>query len=233
MQDAINAKIAEEIYTNGTITDSSYGITVGYSAVDRNFTFEPTDNSVPLTIRNQNSTTNGVFKIDGIQKTIDIVTFDYGEEVIAEGDYIRDRDADYSLSDQRFGVKVNFDETDGTFKIASGITGDTGSVQILFPLDEDGVAHTDQDTFDAYVETIETTVDGAGVNYRDNPDAFDPTTVPAGAITNAQLAAWDRALAFQNTRDLLGLVAGIKDVELPQLEVLLPLVLLLMVVQSD
>ena len=48
---------------------------------------------------------------------------------------------------------------------------------------------------------------------RDNPDAFDPTTVPAGAITNAQLAAWDRALAFQNTRDLLGLVAGIKDVE--------------------
>ena len=64
-----------------------------------------------------------------------------------------------------------------------------------------------------YIETIETTVDGAGVNYRDNPDAFDPTTVPAGAITNAQLAAWDRALAFQNTRDLLGLVAGIKDVE--------------------
>ena len=62
MQDAINAKIAEEIYTNGTITDSSYGITVGYSAVDRNFTFEPTDNSVPLTIRNQNSTTNGVLK---------------------------------------------------------------------------------------------------------------------------------------------------------------------------
>ena len=108
MQDAINAKIAEEIYTNGTITDSSYGITVGYSPVDRNFTFEPTDNSVPLTIRNQNSTTNGVFKIDGIQKTIDIVSFDYGEEVIAEGDYIRDRDADYSLSDQRFGVKVNF-----------------------------------------------------------------------------------------------------------------------------
>ena len=36
MQDAINAKIAEEIYTNGTITDSSYGITVGYSPVDRN-----------------------------------------------------------------------------------------------------------------------------------------------------------------------------------------------------
>ncbi len=213
MQDAINAKIAEEIYTNGTITDSAYGITVGYSAVDRTFTFEPTDNSVPLTIRNQNSTSNGVFKIDGTQKTINIVNFDYGEEVIAEGDYIRDKDADYSLSDQRFGVSVNFDETDGTFKIASGLTGDTGSVEILFPLDEEGVAHTDQDTFDAYIETIETTVDGAGVNYRDNPDAFDPTTVPAGAITNAQLEAWDRALAFQNTRDLLGLVAGIKDVE--------------------
>ena len=25
-----------------------------------------------------------------------------------------------------------------------------GSVEILFPLDEEGVAHTDQDTFDVY-----------------------------------------------------------------------------------
>ena len=112
-------------------TAAADAVTFTYDAPSQAFLFKPSGNQA-LTIKNQSSVTNSVFGIDGTVKTINTQTYGYGENIIPEGGFINTFNTDYNQSNQRFGINVSFDETDGTFKIASGKTGDASSVEILF-----------------------------------------------------------------------------------------------------
>ena len=174
-----------------TTTAAADAVTFTYDAPEGKFLFKPSNNQA-LTIKNQSSVTNSVFNIDGTAKTVSAQTFDYGETVIPEGGFINSFNTDYSQSNQRFGINVSFDETDGTFKIASGKTGDASSVEILFPNANTGTAYATQDEFDTAIASI-----GAGDQY------------PTGKVAYNALDTWKKeAMSFYNAYKLLGLKAG-------------------------
>lgn len=79
------------------------------------------------------STFNEVFDLTGTYATVNSETGSYGGRVTPDGATIRDSNSDPALSDQRYGVRVRFDETAGVFSILSGTTGDTSSVEIVAP----------------------------------------------------------------------------------------------------
>jgi len=87
---------------------------------------------------------NEVFDLSGSYATVNAETGSYGGRVIPNGATIRDSNSNYASSDQRYGIRVRFDDTAGVFSILSGTTGDTSSVEIVAPADTDTAA---QDSF--------------------------------------------------------------------------------------
>ncbi|MBM3398073.1 MAG: flagellar hook-basal body complex protein, partial [Betaproteobacteria bacterium] len=100
------------------------GVTVGYDAVNKSFTFKDSSDTNRVHLRSSGGlASDGFFGMGGTQyTTVDPVTGLYGAYTIPNGDMIREK------SDQRYGIKVSFG--DEGFSIASGSTGDESSIAI-------------------------------------------------------------------------------------------------------
>ena len=97
---------------------------VGYNEVDGGFTFGSAQNDQVSLQSAQEATENELFGL-GLQPTsVDADTDLYGSGFYPNGDEIR------TQADQRYGIKVDFDDTTKTFNIASGTTGDESTVKI-------------------------------------------------------------------------------------------------------
>ena len=104
-------------------------ITVSYDEATRGFKFKQlgTAESAQKTIAIRATTNNNeVLGLSTAATTLD-ATGGYGSYVGANGNFIR------PASQQRFGLKVEFDSVKQTFSIASGTTGDTSTIKLEVP----------------------------------------------------------------------------------------------------
>ena len=103
--------------------DSFRAIEVAYDAVNGSFSFNGRSND-QLFLGSASSGRNELFGLELVPTAVDTDTGLYGSVVYPNGDEILDRDQ------QRYGIKVTFNDTDRTFDISSGRTGDESSVKI-------------------------------------------------------------------------------------------------------
>jgi flagellar hook-basal body protein len=103
--------------------DSFRAIEVAYDAVNGSFSFNGRSND-QLFLGSASSGRNELFGLELVPTAVDADTGLYGSVVYPNGDEILDRDQ------QRYGIKVTFNDTDRTFDISSGRTGDESSVKI-------------------------------------------------------------------------------------------------------
>ena len=97
---------------------------VGYNEVDGGFTFKSAQNDQVSILSAQEATENELFGL-GLQPTsVNEETDLYGSGFYPNGNEIR------TQSEQRYGIKVDFDDTSKTFNISSGTTGDDSTVKI-------------------------------------------------------------------------------------------------------
>ena len=104
-------------------------ITVSYDEATRGFKFKQlgTAESAQKVIAIRATTNNNeVLGLSTAATTLD-ATGGYGSYVGANGNFIR------PASQQRFGLKVEFDSVKQTFSIASGTTGDTSTIKLEVP----------------------------------------------------------------------------------------------------
>ena len=104
-------------------------ITVSYDEASRGFKFKQlgTAESAQKTIAIRATTNNNeVLGLSTAATTLD-ATGGYGSYVGANGNFVR------PASQQRFGLKVEFDSVKQTFAIASGTTGDTSTIKLEVP----------------------------------------------------------------------------------------------------
>ena len=98
-------------------------VTVGYDPVRQTFTFKAAgDTSVG--IRSATLARNELFGLTSVENMVDASTGTWGAAVLPNGAAVID------AADQRYGVEVKFDETNNSFTISSGMTGDTSSIEI-------------------------------------------------------------------------------------------------------
>ena len=112
-------------------------LSVKYSAARQTFVFTsnlPAATEVSVKTFG-NTTSNEIFGLSSNYAAVNAQTGVYGGKVIPNGATIRNDDPNAALSDQRYGIRVRFDDTKGSFSILSGTTGDRSSVQILAPDD--------------------------------------------------------------------------------------------------
>jgi flagellar hook-basal body protein len=133
LETAINASLLAA-YPPAVATDPA-PLSVKYSPARQTFLF--TSNlpaSDEISVRSfGNTPSNELFGLTSNYSVINQQTGAYGGLVIPNGTMIRDSDPNPALSDQRYGIRVRFDDTKGVFNILSGTTGDRSSVQILAP----------------------------------------------------------------------------------------------------
>jgi flagellar hook-basal body protein len=104
-------------------------ITVSYDEATRGFKFKQlgTAESAQKTIAIRATTNNNeVFGLSTAATNLD-ASGGYGTYVAANGNFMR------PASQQRFGLKVEFDSVKQTFSIASGTTGDTSTIKVEIP----------------------------------------------------------------------------------------------------
>jgi len=104
-------------------------ITVSYDEASRGFKFKQlgTAESAQKTIAIRATTNNNeVFGLSTAATNLD-TTGGYGTYVGANGNFVR------PASQQRFGLKVEFDSVKQTFSIASGTTGDASTIKLEVP----------------------------------------------------------------------------------------------------
>ena len=123
---AIQAKLdtAENIVEGVNIGGLGAGkVTATYDYASREFKFLPTSSSDTVAL---NSTaTNNLFKTSPTLATVD-ASGSYGQTVTPNGDLQR------VASEQRYGIKVEYDGAKQTFSFSSGTTGDTSRVDVNF-----------------------------------------------------------------------------------------------------
>jgi flagellar hook-basal body protein len=133
LEAAINASLLAA-YPPAVVGDPA-PLSVKYSPARQTFLF--TSNlpaSQEISVRSfGNTPSNELFGLTSNYALVNPQTGAYGGLVIPNGDMIRDSDPNAALSDQRYGIRVRFDDTKGVFNILSGTTGDRSSVQILAP----------------------------------------------------------------------------------------------------
>jgi len=103
--------------------DSFRGIEVTYDAVAGSFAFDGRSND-QLFLGSASGGRNELFGLELVPTAVDSETGLYGAVVFPNGDEILEG------SQQRYGIKVTFNDTDRTFEISSGRTGDESSVKI-------------------------------------------------------------------------------------------------------
>jgi flagellar hook-basal body protein len=99
------------------------GLTVEYDYVNRSFAFK----GRALETVYLSSATNGANELFGLTanvRDVDLETGLYGADMPPNGTTI------LAVKDQRFGIKVGFDDTNSRFTVSSGTSGDTSSISI-------------------------------------------------------------------------------------------------------
>jgi len=98
-------------------------IKVGYDPVRQSFTFKsPTDESIE--IRSFNESNSQLFGLSKDWVSVDESNGTWGAKVLPQGDFL------VQPENRRYGIEVKFDETNLSFTISSGVTGDTSSIEI-------------------------------------------------------------------------------------------------------
>ena len=103
--------------------DSFRAIQVGYDQVAGSFTFNGEEDDV-IRLGSASSGRNELFGLEIVPTAVDQTTGTYGAVVLPNGREM------LSKADQRYGIKVTFNDTDRTFEVSSGTTGDQSSVKI-------------------------------------------------------------------------------------------------------
>jgi len=103
--------------------DSFRSVNVTYDAVAGSFAFNGRPND-QLLLGSASSGRNDLFGLEIVPTAVDSKTGLYGATVFPNGNEILER------SQQRYGIKVTFNDSDRTFEISSGRTGDESSVKI-------------------------------------------------------------------------------------------------------
>jgi flagellar hook-basal body protein len=106
---------------------------VEYSPARQNFVFTTNDGSTVSVKAFGSDINNSLFGLTSAYTNVDSDTGTYQGSVVPNGLSTRSSNVNYSQSDQRYGVRVQFDDTTQTFRILSGTTGDDASVEVLFP----------------------------------------------------------------------------------------------------
>lgn len=115
-------------------------ITAEYSASQQTYLFKSATAS-EIGVKAYGATSaNEIFSLTQNYSLVNGETGNYGGQVIPNGESLRDYNSNYALSDQRYGVRVRFDDTVGVFSILSGTTGDSSSVAVVAPLSGDSDA---------------------------------------------------------------------------------------------
>ena len=121
---AAQAELATSIAnTKISRADAFRAIEVGYDSVRGSFTFNGDEDDV-IRLASASSGRNELFGLEIVPTAVDPSTGTYGAVVLPNGNEV------LSNADQRYGIKVSFNDTDRIFEISSGTTGDTSSVKI-------------------------------------------------------------------------------------------------------
>lgn len=108
-------------------------LSINYSPAEQNFVFATSDGSTVSVKAFGSDVSNSLFDLTSAYSGVDPDTGTYLGTVSPNGISIRSTNVNYTQSDQRYGVKVEFDDTTQSFRILSGTTGDNASVEFLFP----------------------------------------------------------------------------------------------------
>ena len=108
-------------------------LAVEYSPARQNFVYTTTDGSTVSVRAFGSDVSNSLFELTSAYTAVDPDTGIYEGTVAPNGLSIRSSNVNYSQSDQRYGIRVQFDDTTQNFRVLSGTTGDEASVEILFP----------------------------------------------------------------------------------------------------
>jgi flagellar hook-basal body protein len=129
---AMQKKIDAAITAAGNSLPVGTAVTVSYDANTRGFKFKEADGTNMGIRSNVNS--NSIF---GLTTSLELLDADGGYPALVgpNGDFIR------PLSEQRYGLKVEFDNVKQNFQISSGTTGDASTIKVTIPSFEtlDGV----------------------------------------------------------------------------------------------
>ena len=108
-------------------------LAVEYSPARQNFVYTTTDGSTVSVRAFGSDVSSSLFELTSAYTAVDPDTGVYEGTVAPNGLSIRSSNVNYSQSDQRYGIRVQFDDTTQNFRVLSGTTGDEASVEILFP----------------------------------------------------------------------------------------------------
>ncbi len=138
MKNAV-ASTANEVYRTDFGTTRSVQIqdisdlAVEYSPARQNFVYTTTDGSTVSVRAFGSDVSSSLFELTSAYTAVDPDTGVYEGTVAPNGLSIRSSNVNYSQSDQRYGIRVQFDDTTQNFRVLSGTTGDEASVEVLFP----------------------------------------------------------------------------------------------------
>ena len=138
MKNAV-ASTANEVYRTDFGTTRSVQIedisdlAVDYSPALQNFVYTTTDGSTASVRAFGSDVSSSLFELTSAYTAVDPDTGVYEGTVAPNGLSIRSSNVNYSQSDQRYGIRVQFDDTTQNFRVLSGTTGDEASVEVLFP----------------------------------------------------------------------------------------------------
>ncbi|MDP4920084.1 MAG: flagellar hook-basal body complex protein, partial [Burkholderiaceae bacterium] len=99
----------------------------------QNFVYTTTDGSTVSVRAFGSDVSSSLFELTSAYTAVDPDTGVYEGTVAPNGLSIRSSNVNYSQSDQRYGIRVQFDDTTQNFRVLSGTTGDEASVEVLFP----------------------------------------------------------------------------------------------------
>ena len=108
-------------------------LAVEYSPARQNFVYTTTDGSTVSVRAFGSDVSSSLFELTSAYTAVDPDTGVYEGTVAPNGLSIRSSNVNYSQSDQRYGIRVQFDDTTQNFRVLSGTTGDEASVEVLFP----------------------------------------------------------------------------------------------------
>ena len=124
MQSKIDDAIATAV-DNGDLDEGAADVQVSYDQYSRGFKFLDKAGSAAMGIRS-NVTSNSIFGLTTSLELLD-TSGGYSALVGANGDFIR------PITEQRYGLKVEFDNVKQNFTISSGTTGDASTIKVTTP----------------------------------------------------------------------------------------------------
>jgi len=131
LQAQIDAEVDPVVIADLTATQSSLqvirsnleSVTVSYDPANKSFKFLSSLGK-EIQLRAVGDSDNELFGLGTDFTSVDTATGLYGADLIPNGALVRPAD------DQRYGIKVSFDDASNRFSIASGTTGDLSSIRL-------------------------------------------------------------------------------------------------------